>query len=104
MQKKVSRGPHAIHIEKRDDSRMLTAVRRLWGQVAGAPAGGGPVDGGQVAAHVVVRAENRGVGGAERFTLGISSHHAASSRRTDCDRSQSVDIPTLAAARGGGAR
>src|SRR5690349_17813043 len=39
LQKKVSSGPHAIHIGKRDDSRMLTAVCRLCGHVSGCPSG-----------------------------------------------------------------
>ena len=39
MQKNVSCGPQAIHIGKRDDSRMSTAVCRLCGQDPGGPSG-----------------------------------------------------------------
>ena len=51
--------PHAIHIENRDDSRMLTAVRRLCGQSAGRPERRRrPVDPGQVAADFIAVAGN----------------------------------------------
>jgi hypothetical protein len=39
LQKNVSSGPHAIHMENREDSRMLTAVRKLCGQPEGTPSG-----------------------------------------------------------------
>ncbi|WP_369830526.1 hypothetical protein [Mycobacterium sp. 1245111.1] len=39
MQKNVSSGPHAIHIEKRDASKISTAVRRLCGQPSTGPNG-----------------------------------------------------------------
>ena len=61
MQKKVSSGPQAIHIGNRDDSRMLTAVRRLSGQLDGGPERcGRPIHLGEVAADIGVSAENRG--------------------------------------------
>ena len=61
MQKNVSSGPHAIHIGNRDDSRMLTAVRRLCGQPDGEPERSRrPVHLGEVSTDIGVRAENRG--------------------------------------------
>ena len=59
MQKNVSSGPHAIHIENRDESRMLTAVRRLCGQPAGSPRGvADQFTRGEIATDFVVGAED----------------------------------------------